>query len=58
MNNNSVKAHDVAKEIHVHASVLAELARDAGLEVVAYLLDWAADESGPDTTESTPKRIM
>jgi hypothetical protein len=52
------KTTEVAKEIHTHASVLAELARDAGLEVVAYLLDWVADESGPDRDSATPKRIM
>jgi len=55
---SSAKTNDVAQEIHVHASVLAQLARDAGLEVVAYLLDWAADESGPDKDSSTPHRIM
>lgn len=52
------KASAVAKEIHTHASVLAELARDAGLEVVAYLLDWVADESGRDSNGPAPKRIM
>lgn len=56
--HETAKATDVAKEIHTHASVLAELARDAGLEVVAYLLDWVADESGRDTNWSAPKRIM
>lgn len=56
--NSTENATDIAKEIHAHASVLAELARGAGLEVVAYLLDWAADESGPATNWSMPKRIM
>ena len=56
--NNTDNATNVAKEIHVHASVLAELARDAGLEVVAYLLDWAAVESAPETNGPIPKRIM
>lgn len=56
--NNTDNATNVAKEIHVHASVLAELARGAGLEVVAYLLDWAAVESAPDTRRPTPKLIM
>jgi len=52
------KDADVAQEIHVHAGVLAQLARNAGLEVVAYLLEWAADESGAGRDTSNPKRIM
>ncbi|HVZ53108.1 MAG TPA: hypothetical protein VG986_14155 [Pseudolabrys sp.] len=56
--NNTDNASNVAKEIHVHASVLAELARGAGLEVLAYLLDWAADESASDADGLIPTRIM